>query len=84
MAWNEPGGGDKDPWSGRGREQGPPDLDELVRKMQDRFGGLFGGRKKGGAGRPDGAGLAGTNGRRTDRRLDTTAPVRDYVTEQSN
>lgn len=59
MAWNEPGGGDKDPWSGRGREQGPPDLDELVRKMQDRFGGLFGGRKKGGAGRPDGGGRLG-------------------------
>ena len=60
MAWNEPGGGDKDPWSGRGREQGPPDLDELVRKMQDRLGGLFGGRnKKGGAGRPDGGGRLG-------------------------
>jgi membrane protease subunit HflK len=61
MAWNEPGGGDKDPWSGRGSEQGPPDLDEIVRKMQDRFGGLFGGRKKGGggAGRPEGGGKLG-------------------------
>lgn len=48
MAWNEPGGGDKDPWGGRGNEQGPPDLDEMVRKMQERFGGLFGGRKGGG------------------------------------
>ncbi|MCK4587522.1 MAG: protease modulator HflK N-terminal domain-containing protein, partial [Gammaproteobacteria bacterium] len=27
MAWNEPGGsGDKDPWGGRGKDQGPPDL----------------------------------------------------------
>lgn len=59
MAWNEPGGGDKDPWSGRGSEQGPPDLDEIVRKMQDRFGGLFGGRKKGGGGRPEGGGKLG-------------------------
>jgi modulator of FtsH protease HflK len=50
MAWNEPGGGGKDPWRGRNGEQGPPDLDEIVRKMQDKFGGLFGGRKGGGGG----------------------------------
>ncbi|MGB4875197.1 MAG: protease modulator HflK N-terminal domain-containing protein, partial [Candidatus Competibacter sp.] len=24
MAWNEPGGGNRDPWSGGGRDQGPP------------------------------------------------------------
>ena len=43
MAWNEPGGsGNKDPWGG-GRDQGPPDLDEVVKKMQDKFGSLFGG-----------------------------------------
>ncbi len=47
MAWNEPGG-NKDPWGGRGGDQGPPDLDEIVRKMQDKMGGLFGGRKGGG------------------------------------
>ncbi|MBI5461251.1 MAG: FtsH protease activity modulator HflK [Gammaproteobacteria bacterium] len=49
MAWNEPGGG-KDPWSGqggRGGDQGPPDLDELVRKLQSKMGGLFGGRSGG-------------------------------------
>lgn len=50
MAWNEPGGG-KDPWGGRGGDQGPPDLDEIVRKMQEKMGGLFGGRKGGGASR---------------------------------
>lgn len=50
MAWNEPGGGNnKDPWGGRG-DQGPPDLDEVVRKMQDKLGGLFGGRKGGRSG----------------------------------
>ncbi|MGQ9658962.1 MAG: FtsH protease activity modulator HflK [Thermochromatium sp.] len=44
MAWNEPGGGQKDPWSGKGGgDQGPPDLDEVVRKLQERLGGLFGG-----------------------------------------
>jgi len=62
MAWNEPGGGNnKDPWGGRG-DQGPPDLDEVVRKMQDKLGGLFGGRKKsggGGGGGGPGAGFTG-------------------------
>jgi membrane protease subunit HflK len=59
MAWNEPGGGNnKDPWGGRG-DQGPPDLDEVVRKMQDKLGGLFGGRKGRGGGGPAKAGFAG-------------------------
>jgi modulator of FtsH protease HflK len=44
MAWNEPGGG-KDPWGGNGNDQGPPDLDEVVKKLQDKLGGLFGGGK---------------------------------------
>jgi membrane protease subunit HflK len=44
MAWNEPGGDDKkprDPWGGG--NQGPPDLDEALRKLQEKLGGLFGG-----------------------------------------
>ena len=53
MAWNEPGGngkGDKDPWGGNNQD-GPPDLDEVVRKMQEKFGGIFGGKSgKGGGG----------------------------------
>ncbi len=48
MAWNEPGGDNKDPWSGKGGDQGPPDLDEVVKKMQERLGGLFGGKGGGG------------------------------------
>jgi len=61
MAWNEPGGnGDKDPWgSNRGNRgnQGPPDLDEVFKNLQKKFGSLFGGkgRRSGGGG----AGLAG-------------------------
>ena len=51
MAWNEPGGSgkDKDPWGGgNGSDnQGPPDLDEVVKKMQEKFGSLFGGGKSG-------------------------------------
>ncbi len=51
MAWNEPGGGNgKDPWSGKGGDQGPPDLDEVVRKLQEKLGGLFGGGKGSGGG----------------------------------
>ncbi len=50
MAWNEPGGGNRDPWSGGGRDQGPPDLDEVVRKLSDKFGALLGGRRGGGGG----------------------------------
>ncbi len=52
MAWNEPGNSGKDPWGsggGRGGDQGPPDLDEIVRNLQKKFGGLFGG-KGGGTG----------------------------------
>ncbi|MBL8250256.1 MAG: FtsH protease activity modulator HflK [Candidatus Competibacter sp.] len=48
MAWNEPGGGNRDPWSGGGRDQGPPDLDEVIRKLSAKFGALLGGRRGGG------------------------------------
>ncbi|MCP5199035.1 MAG: FtsH protease activity modulator HflK [Gammaproteobacteria bacterium] len=44
MAWNDPDGDDRDPWGNRRNDQGPPDLDEVVRKMQQKLGGLFGGR----------------------------------------
>ncbi len=51
MAWNEPGGGgNRDPWSGGGRDQGPPDLDEVIRKLSDKFGSVLGGRRGGGGG----------------------------------
>ncbi len=43
MAWNEPGGsGNRDPW-GRRADAGPPDLDELFRRLRQRFGGGGGG-----------------------------------------
>ncbi len=56
MAWNEPGGGNQDPWGNRKDDQGPPDLDEVVRALQDRFGGLFG---NGGGGGHDPHGSSG-------------------------
>lgn len=50
MAWNEPGGGnqgDKDPWGNRD-DQGPPDLDEAFRKLQNNLSEMFGGKKSSG------------------------------------
>jgi len=60
MAWNEPGGGDKkDPW-GNGGNQGPPDLDEAFKKLQEKLNGMFGG---GGGGGGSGSGSVEINGR---------------------
>jgi len=54
MAWNESGGGDKDPWGNRGnKNDGPPDLDEAIRKLQGQLSGMFGG---GGGGDKGGSG----------------------------
>ncbi len=45
MAWNEPGNNNNDPWKNRGgKDQGPPDLDELFKDLGNRFNGLFGGK----------------------------------------
>ncbi len=50
MAWNEPGK-DKDPWGGRGGgNDGPPDLDEAFKKLQDKLNGMFGGGSGGNRG----------------------------------
>lgn len=59
MAWNEPGGGNnkpKDPWGGG--NQGPPDLDEALKKLQEKLGGLFGGGRSGGGGGGRGRGIS--------------------------
>jgi len=45
MSWNEPGGDKKDPWSGRGDQKGPPDLDEAIRSLQEKLSGFFGGKE---------------------------------------
>ncbi|PPD20830.1 MAG: FtsH protease activity modulator HflK [Methylomonas sp.] len=50
MSWNEPGGGKKDPWSGRGDQKGPPEIDEVIRSLQEKLGNLFGGGKSSGEG----------------------------------
>jgi modulator of FtsH protease HflK len=55
MSWNEPGGDKKDPWSGRGDQKGPPDLDEAIRTLQEKLGKIFGGGGGGGDGNNGGA-----------------------------
>nr|WP_320135962.1 FtsH protease activity modulator HflK [uncultured Amphritea sp.] len=51
MAWNEPGGNgnNQDPWNSGGdrrgggkKDQGPPDLDEALQKLQEKLSGIFG------------------------------------------
>ncbi|MEP0354223.1 MAG: FtsH protease activity modulator HflK [Paraglaciecola sp.] len=54
MAWNEPGGNNNDPWKNKGgRDQGPPDLDEVFKNLMgkiSKFGGGGKGDSNGGKG----------------------------------
>ena len=54
MPWNQPGSNNRDPWGQGNGQNGPPDLDEVIRDLQKKFGGLFGG---GGSGRSGGGKL---------------------------
>ncbi len=57
MAWNEPGNNDNDPWKNRGKDQGPPDLDELFKDLGKRFNGMFGGNKPSSSGNKSGGSI---------------------------
>ena len=71
MAWNEPGGSDKDPWGkgksgggsngGSNKGSGVDNIEDITRKMNEKLGGFFGNKKsssgKGGNG-PSSAMLA--------------------------
>lgn len=53
MAWNEPGNSgdkDKDPWGKKRGDDGPPDLEDILKNMQNKVTSLFGGKKRGGGG----------------------------------
>ncbi len=55
MAWNEPGGPkNNDPWGNKNNnnDQGPPDLDEVIKNLNDKVSKLLGGfgSKKGSGG----------------------------------
>jgi membrane protease subunit HflK len=58
MAWNDPGK-NENPWQRR-PGKGPPDLDELLRRLQKQLRGLFGGFGGGGA---PGGGSSSAGGR---------------------
>lgn len=61
MAWNEPGGnGSKDPWGNKGgnKQDGPPDLDEVFKKLNEKVTSLFGGK----GGRSGGSGSSSAKG----------------------
>lgn len=51
MAWNDPN------WGKKGNSGGPPDLDELWRRFNERLSGLFGGKPRGPS--PVGGGTGG-------------------------
>ncbi|WLS78486.1 FtsH protease activity modulator HflK [Erwinia pyri] len=66
MAWNQPGnnGQDRDPWGSSnnqggnsggnkgGRDKGPPDLDDIFRKLSKKLGGFGGGKNDNSGGQP--------------------------------
>lgn len=56
MPWsNNDNNQNQNPWGqrpGGGGNQTPPDLDEVIRRLQERFGGFLGGGGKGGSGGP--------------------------------
>ncbi len=66
MAWNEPPNGnnnDQDPWGNRGRRggknDGPPDLDEIFKQFNDKLNKWLGGGKKGSGGSGSGGSSGG-------------------------
>lgn len=56
MAWNEPGGGKKDPWNQQGGSGG--DVDAFVERLKNSLGRVFGG----GGGEGNGQGRSGGQG----------------------
>ncbi len=60
MAWNEPGNNNEnDPWGNRGKNDGPPDLDEVIKNMQRKLSGILGGGGK--SSNDDGSSTSGGN-----------------------
>lgn len=61
MAWNDPGK-NENPWQRR-PDQGPPDLDALVKRWRKRWAGMFGGGPRPASGGGGGGGGKGSAGR---------------------
>ncbi|MDQ1316315.1 MAG: modulator of FtsH protease HflK, partial [Pseudomonadota bacterium] len=58
MAWNDPQWGNKD----NRKNSGPPDLDELWKRLNDRLNGLFGSKGRGDSGGGEGSSPGGLPG----------------------
>jgi membrane protease subunit HflK len=57
MPWDQPGsGGDKDPWGQKNNQQGPPDLDKVIKDIKNKLGLSRGGRGRGDSGSDDSGG----------------------------
>lgn len=64
MAWNEPDNAKRnDPWNKNKRDQGPPDLDEMARQIQDKFNNLFKGNQSNKKSSGDGGDKPSLNGK---------------------
>ncbi len=61
MPWNDDPGRKDDPWQ-RKPEQGPPDLDQVIRDLQRRVKMLFGGGRSSGGGGDSASGGGGLSG----------------------
>lgn len=59
MAWNDPQWGNN---GNRNKNSGPPDLDELWKRLNERLNGLFGNKGGGSDGGGDGGGLSAGGG----------------------
>jgi membrane protease subunit HflK len=51
MPWNEPGGNQQDPWTGKKRPSGKSEIEEIINKLTEKLGDLFG--SGGGGDSPD-------------------------------
>ena len=63
MPWNEPGGdgnNQKDPWTGKNQSSGKNEAEELINRLNEKLGGLFG--NGGGGSSGDGNGFPGAAG----------------------
>lgn len=62
MAWNDPQWGNKKSGNNAGGNSGPPDLDELLKNLNQKLSGLFGGIKRDGTGNGGGDGGGSSGG----------------------
>ena len=63
MAWNEPGSDNRDPWGQGNGQNGPPDLDDLIKDLKKKFSGFLGGGGRKSAGGGGGGGMPSLGGK---------------------